>query len=456
MKLLLRSIALASITVVSVFAQSEECKSNASLGIESAKVKNYTEALPYLDKVRKECPTYTMATYQYLEKIYKAELKKKKAAPQAEKEVVVNKIITLLKERQQNFPAKTHNGSIYSSIAQMKYDNKIGTAEEQFNIFEKAYQDKKHFRSPKGLYTYFQLLVGLQKEGKKEVQDVFNLYDEVTEKIEVEENKTASLISKLTEKEETQQLLRKEKKKLKYAEDKAKVFGSIKNSIDKRLGKIADCPYLIPLFNGQFDANQNDITWVKSAAKRMFKKQCTEDPLFLKLVEKQHQLEPSAKSAKYLGKLAEQKGDHATAQKYYLESADLEENPNDKADVYANIANSYKKKGNYSQARKYYRKALEFKPSYGGAYIQIASMIGKSANRCGTDEFSKLSVYWLAAKYARKAARVSPGMASYAKKLEANYMGSAPTKTMIFQKGMQGKTVQIGCWIGESVKVPNL
>lgn len=456
MKLLLKSIALATFTVVASFAQSEECKTNASLGIESAKVKNYAEALPYLTKVRKDCPTYTLATYQYLEKIYDKELDSKKNAPQAEKAAAVNKIIDLLKERQQNFPSKTSNGDLYSTIAQLNHDNGIGTNEAQFNMFEKAYQDKDNFTSPKGLYTYFTLLVGLQKEGKKDIQEVFDLYDDLTEKIEVEENKTASLIGSLTEKEETQALLSREKKKLKYAEAKAKVYGQVKKSLDAKLGKLADCPNLIPLYTGQYDANQNNIVWVKAAAKRMYKKGCTEEPLFLKLVEKQHELQPSAASALYLGKLSEQKGDDFKALDYYNQSAELETNPNAKADVYANIASNFKSKGSYSKARKYYRKALEYKPSFGGAYIQIANMIGKSANNCGKDEFSKLSVYWLAASYARKAARVSPSIASYAKKLEANYMGSAPTKTMIFQKGMQGKTVQIGCWIGESVRVPNL
>ncbi len=456
MKLLLRSIAVASFTVAGAFAQSEECKSNASLGIESAKVKNYAEALPYLNKVRKDCPGYTQATFQYIEKAYRADLKAKKSAPLADKQKIVNDIVTLLKERQQYFPAKTKNGYLYSSIAQLQYDNKIGTKEELFNTFERAYQDKANFTSPKGLYTYFNLLVDLQAEGKKDIQDVFNLYDELTEKIEVEENKTAKKIATLSEKEETQQLLSKEKKQLKYAEAKAKVFGQVTNSLDKKLGELADCKNLIPLFTGQFDANQSDIVWVKSAAKRMYKKGCTEEPLFQKLVEKQHQLEPSAATAKYLGKLAEQRGDIVTARNYYLESSDLDGNPNTKARVYAEIAAGYKKQGSYSQARKYYRKALEYKPSYGNAYIQIANMIGKSANSCGTDAFSKQSVYWLAAKYARKAARVSPGLASYAKKVEASFMGRAPSKTEIFQKGMQGKTIQIGCWIGESVKVPSL
>jgi len=76
---------LLKITLATIFAGSQlvsaqitdECKQNASLGIESAKVKNYIEAEPYLLKVRKDCPTYSLATYQYSERLLRARLKDK-------------------------------------------------------------------------------------------------------------------------------------------------------------------------------------------------------------------------------------------------------------------------------------------------------------------------------------------------------------------------------------------
>ena len=106
------------------------------------------------------------------------------------------------------------------------------------------------------------------------------------------------------------------------------------------------------------------------------------------------------------------------------------------------------------QARSYFRKALEYKPSMGVAYLQIASMIAKSANNCGSDEFNKRAVYWLAARYANKAARVDPSVKGNASKAAASYSGRAPSKADVFTKGMSGKTISVGCWIGESVKVP--
>jgi len=461
MKLL--KITLASIFAGSMVANaqiSDECKKNASLGIESAKVKNYEEAAPYLLKVRKDCPTYSLATYQYSERMVRARLraKKKAKAPLAEQQSIARELIALLKERKRYFPAKTTDGDLYSDIALIHYENKMGTKEEQYDMYSKAYKvDKVNFKGPKKMYTYFGLLVDLQKEGKKDVQEVFDLYDDLSGKIEVEQARTAKIVTDLTAKEESgASLLSKEKKKLNRQTKALKLYGQVETQIDRKLGKLADCPNLIPLLDGQYAANSSNLGWVKSSAKRLYKKGCTKEPLFLKLVEKQHSLEPSAATAKYLAKLAEQRGDTVAANKYYDQSISLETDPSKRADALFNKAQALKKKGSYGKARQFYRKALQNKPSLGGAYIQIASMIAKSANNCGTDEFSKRSVYWLAANYARKAKRVKPSVSKYADKLIANYMGSAPSKTDVFQKGMQGKTVKIGCWIGESVRVPNL
>ena len=436
-------------------AQSEECKTTASIAYEHAKVKNYAEAEEPLMKVRKECPTYSLATFQFSEKLFKDKLKN---APETQKKAVAEELIKVYKERLQYFPQKTKLGDVNSDIAQIMYDEKIGTKEEQFKMFDGAYtKDKKNFIGAKKLYTYFSLLVDLQGQGKKELQDVFDLYDEVTAKIEEEENDKAKVIADLTAKEEAgTQLSSKEKTALKNAEINLKAYSKVKSGVNGKLGKLADCDNLIPLYKSQFDAKKGDIKWVKSATRRMYAKECTDDPLFFQLVESQHKLEPSSKSALYLGRLAEKKKDAGKAMEYYNQSAELETNPNDKAGVYYVIANNFKKKGSYGKAKSYYQKALQQKPSMGSAYLQIANMVAASANNCGNSVFDKRAVYWLAANYANRAARVDPSVASNAKKAAANYNAKAPTKTMVFQDGAQGKTISIGCWIGESVKVPAL
>ena len=92
----------------------------------------------------------------------------------------------------------------------------------------------------------------------------------------------------------------------------------------------------------------------------------------------------------------------------------------------------------------------------GKAHLAIAAMYAKSANNCGTDNFSKRAVYWLAAKEAAKAGRIDPRMKKNANKSITNYKAKAPQKSEIFSSGRTGQVISVGCWIQRSVKVPSL
>lgn len=432
----------------------QECATTASLAYSDAKAKNYDAAYPRIQTLRKDCPSYSVVTYQYGERVLKDKLEK---APDAEKTAIAQDLIKLYEERLQYFPGKTKAGEVYADIAQVMYDYKMGTPEEQYAALDKAFKEDKDALNAKSLYTYFSLLVDLQDAGKKELQDVFNQYDIVIAKVEEDENKMAEGLAQLIEKQEAgEELTAKEEKRLNAYEINLKAYSTIRGSINAKLGQRADCDNLIPLYSKDFEAKKTDVDWLKRAAGRLSGKDCTDDPLFFKLVEALHKAEPSAKSALYLGQLADAEGKSGKALEYYNQSAELEKNPSDKARVYYKIADEYKKKGQFSQARNYYRKTLNAKPSYGRAYLQIANMIAQSANNCGNTAFEKRAVYWLAADYAAKAGRVDPSISSNANETAAAYRGRAPQRSDIFQSDMQGKTINIGCWIGESVRVPNL
>ncbi|APG61053.1 hypothetical protein [Christiangramia salexigens] len=451
--LALLTIALFGTGVVS--AQSGDCATMAALAYDDAKAKNYDAAYPALMKVREECPKYSLATYQYLERALEAKIKTAKE----DKEELVEELIEVWEERLELYPNKTEKGKIYSDIALLKFDNKIGDKEEQYNAFHKAYtEDKDNFTSPKGLYAYFDLMVEMQDAGDRNLQDVFENYDRVFAKIEEEENNAAENLAPLLKKQEAnEELTSKEKKQIKYAEINLSNYSKVKQAINAKLGARADCDNLIPLYKKDFEARKSDVSWLKNANARLSAKDCTEDPLFFQVSEALHKLEPSAKSAYSLGQLAESEGDRTKALEYYNEAADLETNKSDKAKIYYRIANNYKERGSLSNARNFYRKALNQKPSMGSAYLQIASMYASSANNCGEDAFSKRAVYWLAADYANRAARVDPSIASNANQAAAAYRGRAPQKSDVFQSSKSvGDAIQVGCWIGETVRIPNL
>ena len=452
--LALMTIALSGLGSVS--AQSGDCATMAALAYDDAKAKNYEAAYPALTKVKDECPKYSLATYQYLERALEYKIDK---AEQGDKKELVEELIAVWEKRLELYPGKTSKGKIYSDIALLKFDNKIGDKEDQYRAFDKAYtEDKDNFKSPKGLYAYFDLMAEMQDEGEKTLQDVFDNYDRVFTKIEEEENEAAENLAPLLKKqEEGEDLTAKEQKQIKYAEINLSNYSKVKQAINAKLGARADCDNLIPLYKKDFEDKKTDVKWLKNANARLSAKDCTEDPLFIQVSEALHRLQPSAKSAYSLGQLAESEGDRTKALQYYNEAAELETNKSDKAKIYYRIANNYKERGSFSQARSFYNKALQFKPSLGSAYLQIASMYAQSANNCGEDAFSKRAVYWLAAEYAARAARVDPSISSNANQAAAAYKGRAPQKSDVFQSSKNsGDAISIGCWIGETVRIPSL
>lgn len=449
------SIALLGSGVTSA-QSSGDCVTKAALAYDDAKAKNYDAAYPALKSVMQECPKYSLATYQYLERAIESKMENTSGA---QKEALIEELIGVWEKRLELYPGKTQKGKVYSDIALLKFDNKIGDKNEQYMAFDRAYQeDKDNFTSPKGLYAYFDLVVDMHDEGERGLEEVFSQYDVVTAKIEEEENKAAERLAPLMEKQQNnEELTAKEQKSIKYAEINLENYAKVKNALNGKLGQRADCENLVPLYKKDFDAKKTDVQWLQRANLRLSAKDCTEDPLFFQVSEALHQLEPSAKSAYSLGQLAESEGNRAKAMEYYNEAAELETNGSDKAKIYYRIASNMKERGNFSQARNLYRKAVAAKPSMGSAYLQIASMYAQSANNCGDDAFSKRAVYWLAAEYAARAARVDPSLASNANKSVAAYKGRAPQKSDVFQANRKtGEAISIGCWIGETVRIPNL
>ena len=428
-----------------------DCYETLSLFVEPAKAKNYEGALPNYEKVITECPKFSMATYQYGAKMFDYFVKKGDKSK-------VDDLIKSYEDRMAYFPSKTKKGKTLAKIAQVKYDNKIGTKMQQFLAFDNAYkEDAETFTSPKSLYTYFSLAVGLYETGEKPIEDVFDLYEIVYLKIENEKINLATKATALINKQEAgEKLSSKETKKLKSYETNLKAYGKVTGSLEGKLGNLADCENLIPLYSKDFEAKKHDIKWVKKAASRLSAKECTEDPLFIKLVEQLDNLEPTSESKLYLSQLERNKGNISKSISYLEESAEMQPDNFRKARLYFRIAELKRKQGSNGSARKYYNKALKYNPSYGRCYLKIAAMYSKSASNCGSSVFEKRAINWLAANMAEKAARVDASIASNARAAAESYRQRAPSKSDIFSEGMAGKTISFNCWVGGSVKVPNL
>lgn len=434
-----------------------DCRKELSKFAQSAKIQDYDAAKPLYDNLVEHCEKMSMATYQYGERMFKHFMNEGESDD--EKKEAAENYIENFEKRLELFPDKTDKGSTYSKIALAQFENKVGSTEDQYNAFDRAWkEDQENFINPKSLYAYFSLLIDLQDDGEKTLQEAFDKYDEVMEKVNTEQAKRAKEQQPLIEKQDEsgEELTADEQKTFDTNDIYLRNYNTIKESIDEKIGSRADCENLIPLYTESFDEKKEDVDWLKSAARRLSSKKCTDGDMFFKVTEALHKLDPSAKSAKYLGQLAANDGDNTKAIEYFKQSADLEDNELDKAAVYYLIGNMYNDQGSLSNARSFYRQALSNDPSFGRAYLKIAQMYANSANDCGDDLFEKRAVYWKAAEYAKRAVSVDPSLQSTASKMAESYDGRAPSKADIFTEGKEGEVINIKCWIGESVRVPNL
>jgi tetratricopeptide (TPR) repeat protein len=301
------------------------------------------------------------------------------------------------------------------------------------------------------------LIVDLYDSKSKTAQQLFSKYDDISEKVEFEvKNYTNKRNAFLDEEGQVKQLGAKDARKVKSYDSYLRAYDKIAGSIDTKLGARANCENLIPLYSKDFEEFKNDGVWLQRAMNRMYAKECNDNPLFVKIVEQKNALEPNADTAFYLGILKDKAGKSSEALSYYNQAVDLESDTFEKSKILYKIATNFKKKGRYGQARTYFMKAIKANPSMGRAHLAIAAMYAKSANNCGTDNFSKRAVYWLAANEAAKAGRIDPTMKKNASKSIANYEAKAPTKSEIFSSGRAGQVIKVECWIQRSVTVPSL
>ena len=438
----------------------EECLNNLSIFAESAKIKNYDVAYDTWLLVLNNCPKLNLAIYTYGERILKHKIKNSQGD---EKESFKKDLIALYDKWIINFPTRkgqSRVGSILSTKAQALIDYKMADDASVYAIFDQAYKtDPLSFTNPKGLYNYFDTLYKQYKSSNSNVstEHLFNMYEEISEKFEYESTSLAKKLDKILIKEDNAEpLTKREIKNKRVYNVNSRAIGIFVSNLDAIIAIEATCENLIPLYQRNFEENKTDPVWLKRAASRMDSKECSDDPLFVTLVEALHSLDPSADSAYYLGLLNDKRGNSSEALKYYEESISLETDQYRKAKILYKIAVKFKKSGRKQSSRKYAQKAIRYQPSMGRAHLLIASLYASSANDCGDNQFNKRAIYWLAADIARKAGRVDASIKKLANKTANSYMGRAPSKTDIFSEANEGEKIKFDCWVGASVTVPKL
>lgn len=448
------SIVLIALAGLFVQAQNNEaCLENLSFMGQLVKEKN-PEAYDYLTLLRKDCPSFNKGIYSWGELAIK--IKIDKATTPQDKEKYARDLIKFYGEHDLNFPNNGAGNKMKKGL--VLFDYKIGTDKEIYDLLDEAFKtDYANFKYAKAMYVYFEILVKEHKANNGvELQQVFDKYDDLSQKLVEEEDELTTEKDALLSKEEAGEVLAdREAKRKEKIESNLEIFAGVKNDMDNIILELSTCEKLIPFYKNAFETNKGNEEWLKRAADRLEAKGCDTDPLFSKISEALYKLNPSAAAAEKLGVVEYQRKNISKAMDYFNQAADLYEDNSKKANVYFKMASIYSKT-NKVQARNYARKTLAAKPSYGKAYLLIAQLYGSSINDCGTDQFEKRAMYWLAAQYCDKAGAADSSIKAVASKTAAQYRASAPTTSEIFSEGKSGQRIAFNCWVGESVVVPSI
>ena len=459
---LYRLVIVLSFLLVSLNVNSqinEDDINSLSIFSEYVKAKNYDAAYEPWMELRERNPKFNSAIFVYGERILKYKIEN---SLDEEKVNYINDLAKLWNEKRINFPRKTPLGDILAKSAQLLYDymSELNmTKSDVYDKFDNAFiTDSETFNNPKNLYTYFKLIVMLYDEQLKSAEELFTKYDEISEKVEREiKNYTNNVNKFLSEQIDKKiELSTKDQRKVKSFNSFLKAYDQISKGMEIDLGDRANCVNLLPLYEKNYEEKKDDGIWLQRALNRLFNKECVDSELFVKILQQKNMLEPNASTSYYLGIIKSKEGKSAEALEYYNQAIQLENDSYEKAKILFRIATKFRKDGLFSRARLYYAKALRFNPSMGKCYLAIAQMYASSAKNCGSDNFTQRAVYWLASKEALKAGRVDSKLKKSANQSSRNYLAKAPQKSEIFSSGREGEIIKVRCWIGRSVKVPNL
>ena len=213
----------------------------------------------------------------------------------------------------------------------------------------------------------------------------------------------------------------------------------------------AKCEYLIPAFKDNFNKNKTDTVWLKKVSGILSWKECTNDPFYREVLIELYSLNPSANTAALIGALYLKERKYTEALKFFKEAYEKEQDPNKKAEFYYNAAYISYLKNNYLESRSLARKAIEYKGNFGKPYILIARLYAGSYASCGTEDFEKAAVYWVAVDKLIKAKNVDPACEKEANELIIKYKKKFPNKEIGFMKLIyEGNVYKVNCWIQEN------
>ena len=414
------------------------CKKKISEFFKFSKDKKYNLAYNSWEWCFKNCPASTIKIYKYGLKIIQEKHKN-------EDTEFVNRLIdTIYTQRIKYFPVNL--GNVYNNWA-TSLEKREAPKEKIFKKLALAYKADPKGLSVKNTLTYFKEII--KKNKYVDHQKIFDVYNELSNTIAIKIDKRIRELDIINSKEaKGETLSKKEVRKQKKHSILLRGLGQLEVSLSMALQDVdrsANCEQLLTLYKKGLKTQKNNVKWLHRAISVLSHKDCLKNKLYPKLVAAFKKVDHSFKASIF----------DTPSKIDSIKASKIREVIKTEADSYKKAAYLYKLASKYKRnaiiARQYAYEALEYQPSMGRAYLLIARLYARSANKCGNDEFSKRMVFVAAIDKVLKAKEVDPSISSIADKYIKSYMASIPSTKYL---SVSGKKYYIKCWIGETIIIP--
>lgn len=216
----------------------------------------------------------------------------------------------------------------------------------------------------------------------------------------------------------------------------------------------ADCKTMDGIYQAKVQENIGNYDYLKKVINFYKRIRCNESEVFFTASVAAHKIQPTAESADGCAEMSYKNKEFSKAIAFYDEATKLSTDKLEKAEFQYKIAQIYYGElDNFPRAREYARNSLEFNPNDGSPYLLIGIMYAKTRGIYDDPVLAK-TVYWAAVDKFVKAKQVDSSAKNVedANKLIRTYSSYFPSKDDIFfQPDLQaGKSFFVGGWIGES------
>ena len=417
-------------------AAREECAMRMSLYNEFYKQKNYKDAVNDWRKVYQNCPAASKNTFIRGATIYKNLINAEKNA--AAKSKLIDTLMQIYDQRIVYFKQE---GAVLAikGVDLYSYRGKDASG-EVYEMLKKSCELEKGETSAGVITVMMQTAVDQYKAEEIDGAEVISAYELAMSTLDaaIANNKSIAASGDAKKVPAAQKELENLDVDLKNVEALFSESGA------------ATCEALVAIFGAKYDANKDDVEWLKKVTKLLDKTDCNSDPLFAKASEALYALEPSAVAARNLARLFLAKQDLAKAAGYYQNACDLQEDNVAKSQYYYEWSQVVFAQKGFQRVRELANLALKANPANGKAYLAIGKAYAADAQNIGQEQVEHNATYWAAVDKFMKAKQVDPSCEAEANDLINTYKKHFPNKEEAFMFGIQeGSSVTVGGWINE-------